>query len=230
MANAVVQGGGFVVTIEETVATTGDDKGKVTAFGTATVYEECGENKPTYKTQDEAAASDEKIEYGTGTGVTLTAPKKTTKHALSGSSSTSTTGVVDEYELTIINASPENLLKFNGYRDTKKQILFLIGYGYDVNNSDLGFEAIQATVIEVSRGTAPNTFNVLTVKIKGVVGDWASTVTHSTLNTKIGTVGDSGKVTPIAEVNEVDLTQPSSRQFDADDVTFLKTGRILVKN
>lgn len=229
MPNAIVHGGGFVVVIEETVATSGDDKGKVTAFGTATAYVECGENKPTYKSQDEAASSDEKIEYATGTGVTLTTPKKTTKVALTGSSESSSSGVVDEYELVIVDSGQDNLIKFNGYRDTKKQLLLLIGYGYDATNSDQGFEALQATVIDVSRGTAANTVNPLTVKVKGVVGAWASSVTHATLNTKIATVGDEGKITPIGETVEVDLTDPSSRLFDADDATFVQLGRILPK-
>ena len=227
MADAIINNGGFLVSIVATVATTGGDKGKVTGFGTATVFDFCGVHKPTYKSQDASSSAGENIEITTGSGITVTAPKKTKKVSLVGASTTTTT-VTDEYELVIMDASQDNLNLWRGYEKNGTALIILAGYGYDQDNVDHGFEALLCKVTEVSRGTAANGENALTIKVKGIQIAFASSVNAAAVNTKIASVGTSGVITPLGE-DDVNLAA-SSREFTSDDVTELQAGRIVPKD
>ncbi|MBL7998257.1 MAG: hypothetical protein JNL32_06410 [Candidatus Kapabacteria bacterium] len=226
VGTVLINAGGFIVTIPCTVASSGADKGKVTAFGTVKPHTYVGVCKPTYKSQEASAAEGENVEITTGSGITLTAPKKVKKVSLVGAVDSASSSVTDEYELIIID---DTVVALNYYRAMEKAgnvAVFLVGIGYDQNNADSGFEAIQGKVTEVSRSTAANGENVLTVKIKGSQTVWKSTVTHSSLNTAVATTGSTGVITPVGET-EINLV--TGRLFTADDVTALQNGQIVPK-
>lgn len=223
-------GSGFVIIIKNTIATSGDDKGKTTGYGTAYTHLTVGECKPGYESKAADNTTDSKLTATTGSGVTLTAAKKTTTVSLSGSSSGSTsTGVVDTYEYVLYDTDPDTLQIIRDAIDNEDVVTVLSGYGYDVSNNDLGFEALQCKLTKVVRGTTPETINTLTITAKGVEVASASTCTHATLNTKIAGLGTSGVITPTGEA-DVSLVDPSSREFDADAYTSLKKGKIVPRN
>lgn len=230
MPTVLINNGGFAAVIPQTLEATGTDKGKVSGFGSSVAFSYCGVHKPTYKSQEESAASGENVEITTGTGVVLTAPKKTKKVSLVGATENSNaSSVTDEYEVVILSDVQTNQQLFRGFERAGTSLILIAGYGYDQNNADQGFEALQCKVTEVSRGTAVNGENALTIKFKGTQIAWKSTVTHAALNTAVAAVGDNGSITPVGE-EAVDLTEPSTRLFIADDVTDLQNGVIVPKN
>lgn len=227
MPQVLINGGGFIGVIPCTPGI-GADKGKVAAFGTSKTFTYVGLCKPTYKSQESSSSEGELVEINTGSGITLTAPKKVKKVSLVGEVSSNSSSVTDEYELNIIEDVMTNLAYFRAMERGGAIGIFLVGSGYDVSNADAGFEAIQAKVTEVTRTTAANGENSLTVKIKGTQAEWKSTVVFGTLNTAVATLGASGTVTPVGE-DGINLTAPSGRLFTADDLLNLKNGVIVPK-
>lgn len=229
MPQVLINGGGFIGVIPCTIGSSGADKGKVTAFGTSKTLTYVGLCKPTYVSQESSSAQGDLVEITTGSGITLTAPKKVKKISLIGAESSVSSPVTDEYELNIIEDAVSNLAYFRSMERSTGYAIFLIGTGYDVSNAEAGFEAIQAKVSEISRSVAANGDNSITVKIKGIALDWKSTVVHGTLNTAVATLGTSGSVTPIGE-DAINLTTPTGRLFTADDLVNLKAGVIVPKS